>query len=299
MSEELPDTKIFSTTDDFASKFFVEPKPAANVSFAAASDTGKVRQNNEDHFAVLHRSRSQNLLSTNLPRDKFAAIRDEAYAFVVTDGLGGAVAGELASRIVMEEAWDLSAQAGSWVMKFHDFSAQHLEQRLNAYALKMQRKLVEFTQAHPDTRGMGTTWTSAYVVGWDAVIAHVGDSRAYVYREGKLQQLTEDHTVAQSFENVGMDEEQTKPFRHLLTNAFDSQKEEVTLDVQHFQLQPKDRLLLCTDGLSDLVPQEQLIELLEKVADPRDLCNALIAKALSYGGKDNVTVVVADFSKVD
>ncbi len=299
MSDELEDTKPFAKADDFASKFFVNQKPPANVRFAAASDAGKVRSNNEDHFAVVHRYRSQNLLSTNLPREHFSAIRDEAYAFVVTDGLGGAVAGELASRIVMEEAWDLSAQAGSWVMKFHNLSDHQFEERLNAYASKMQKKLVEFSNANPNTRGMATTWTSVYVVGWDAIIAHIGDSRAYVYRDGTLQQLTLDHTIGQAFEEAGVATEEAQKYRHILTNALDSQGDEAALDVGHFELQHNDRMLLCTDGLSDVVPEGELIELFRDMVEPRGLCNALIARALDRGGKDNITVIIADFSKPD
>jgi len=296
MSEELPETETFTENEEFASQFFVTPKPTVSVQFAATSDTGKVRKKNEDHFAVLHRYRSQNLLSTNLPREKFPAIRDDAYVFVVTDGLGGAACGEMASRVAMEEAWDLSAKASSWVMRFSDLPGQQMQERLNAYAAKIQKRLVEYVKDYPAASGMATTWTSAYVVGWDLVIAHIGDSRAYVYRDGALQQLTQDHTLAQSFEILGIPKDEADKYRHVLTNALDSSGKDATMEVRHHLLSDGDRLLLCTDGLSDLVPEEQISEILGDVANTRMACQSLLDKALELGGKDNVTLILADFT---
>ncbi|TWU08922.1 Serine/threonine phosphatase stp [Symmachiella macrocystis] len=301
MSDDLPppDTEFYAQPGDFASRFFVDPKTAVRVRFGSASDTGLVRENNEDHFAVLHRYRSQNMLSTNLPREKFSAIRDEAFAFVVTDGLGGAAAGEMASRVVMEEAWELSAQASSWVMQFHNLSSQQLRERLESYALRMQQKLVQISERYPNTKGMGTTWTTAYIMGWDAVIAHIGDSRAYIFRDGKLKQLTRDHTLAQAMKDSGMTPGVADRFHHLLTNVLDSIGGETILDVEHVSLQHGDRLLLCTDGLSDMVPENKIVEIMGSVDEPRAACRALIAKALENGGKDNVTVVLGKFTDIE
>lgn len=298
MSQNLRDTVPFLAADDFASRFFVTPSASVGVTYGGATHVGNVRDNNEDHFSVIHRLRSQHFLLTNLARENLPAFRDEAYAFVVADGLGGAAAGELASRLVMEEAWELSAQASSWVMKFHDLSAQQIRERLDAYVARMHEKLVKLSEGNPQLEGMGTTWTSAYTAGWDAVLAHVGDSRAYLHREGELCQLTRDHTLAQELADQGIERERSDRFRNVVTNTLGGKRSEAIPDVEHIALQSGDRLLLCTDGLSDLVSDQQIAEIVRTVETPQAACDALIAKALKAGGKDNVTVVLAAFSEV-
>lgn len=299
MSQRLSDTAPFVAPEDFASRFFVGSSPAINVTYGGASDIGNVRDNNEDHFAVIHRFRSQHMLLSNLPRENVPAFRDEAFVFVVTDGMGGAAAGELASRFVMEEAWDLSGQASSWVMRIHDISSQQLQERLDAYASRMHEKLIRLSKDDPKLDGMGTTWTSAYVVGWDAVLAHVGDSRAYLYRDGELKQLTRDHTLAQELEDRGVARENTERFRNVLTNSLGGKHSEAIADVQHLTLEHDDRLLLCTDGLSDQVDKNMVVQILKKADTPQSACDMLISAALKAGGKDNITAIVAAFRRAE
>src|SRR5262249_1738152 len=152
-------------------------------------------------------------------------------------------------------------------------------------------KLVQVAQDNPRLEGMGTTWTSAYVVGWDAIIAHIGDSRAYIYREDKLNRLTRDHTLGQALADRGAGKEESDQFRHIVTNTLGGRNGEGVPDVEHVILQSGDRLLLCTDGLSDCVPHAEISEVLRQVAEPQAACDALIERALNHGGKDNVTVV--------
>jgi len=296
---DLKDTVHLEVQEDFASRFFVEPSVGIAVSYGGATHVGNVRENNEDHFAVIHRFRSQHLLLTNLPRENLPNFRDEAYAFIVADGLGGAAAGELASRLVMEEAWELSAQATSWVMKFHDATSQQLRERLEAYTTRMHEKLLKIAEENPRLHGMGTTWTSAYVLGWNAIIAHVGDSRAYLFREGNLRQLTRDHTLAQALADLGVAQEKIDSFRNVLTRTLGGKHNEAVPDAEHVVLQDGDRLLLCTDGLSDQISDADIAAVLGKVSAPQAACDALIAAALKAGGRDNITAVLAAFEKVD
>lgn len=298
MSHNLTDTVPHVQAEDFASRFFVTPSATVAVTYGAATHIGNVRDNNEDHFAVIHRFRSQHLLATNLPRENLHAFRDEAYVFVVTDGLGGAASGELASRLVLEEAWELSAQASSWVMRFKDLSTQQIRERLDAYAAKMHEKLIKLSESNPRLEGMGTTWTSAYITGWDAVLAHVGDSRAYVYRDGTLRQLTRDHTLAQELIDRGVDRDKTKRFRNVVTNTFGGKTTEAKVDVEHITLQNGDRLLLCTDGLTELVSEPKIAEIIRMAESPQPAVSALIKAALDAGGQDNITVVLASFHEV-
>src|SRR5580704_7082456 len=163
----LPNTAEYGPEQTFASQFFVGSAPPVFVQFGGATHVGRVRTNNEDHFAVIRRSRAQELLLSNLPSGCVSPTEDAAYCLIVADGLGGAAAGEWASRLALQKAWDLAGAASSWVMKFHDVSAQQVRERTEAFASEMHRTLEEYGQADPELTGMGTTWTSAYVVAWD------------------------------------------------------------------------------------------------------------------------------------
>lgn len=299
MSGQLDDTVTAPMSEDFASRFFVPSTEKVAASFGGASHVGKVRANNEDHFAIVHRLRSQHFELTNLPRENLPAFRQEAYLLIVADGIGGAAAGELASRFAMEAAWELSAQASSWVMKLHGLSDQQIRERIEAYALRMHESLLQAARDKPELAGMGTTWTSAYVTGWDCILAHIGDSRAYLFRAGEVIRLTRDHTLAQLLVDEGMKREQAAPFRHVVMNSLGGSSGDVIPDVDHVMLQSGDRLMLCTDGLSDLVTSPEIATILRTVPNPQDACDKLIESALDRGGKDNVTVIVTDVRTID
>jgi protein phosphatase len=251
---------------------------SVTVQFGGATHIGLVRRNNEDHFAVIRRNRSQEVLLSNLPADALSPSGDAAYWLIVADGLGGARAGEWASRLAVQTAWDLAEQASSWVMKFHDLTAQHIRERTEAFASEMHRTLLEYGQDRELT-GMGTTWTSANVVGWDALIAHVGDSRAYHFRRGDLRQITRDQTVAQELIDRGVPPEQAAQMRNALTNMLGGRHDAVSPDVSHLALEDGDRLLLCTDGLTNLVADREIAEVVGRPLPPQAACDALIELA--------------------
>jgi protein phosphatase len=143
---------------------------------------------------------------------------------------------------------------------------------------------------------MGTTLTGAYVIGLDAFIAHVGDSRAYLYRERALTRLTSDHTLAQEMLDAGLPAPEAK--RHVLTNVLGGAKRDVRIDFHHVQLRDGDRLLFCSDGLTEMVADERIASLLAENVDPQAACQVLIDAALANGGRDNVTAVVANVALV-
>jgi protein phosphatase len=290
------DTTEDHTIQDFAAGFFVEPYPAIAVRCGTATHAGKVRSNNEDHFAVISRTRSQAIVATNVPLDNLPRTTDESFMFVVADGMGGAAAGELASRMVLEKAWELANQASSWIMRLRDMSAQQVRERVDAYAAELHGMLLDRGEADPRLSGMGTTWTSAYVVGWDALIAHVGDSRAYHFCQAELQQVTRDHTLAQAYLDRGAPVEQIAKMRHILTNSLGADEHRLFVDVGHVPLIDGDRLLLCTDGLSDHISDAEISAMLGRRDPPQPTCDALVALALDRGGRDNITVVLADFA---
>ncbi|HEV3301416.1 MAG TPA: protein phosphatase 2C domain-containing protein [Planctomycetaceae bacterium] len=299
MTDIERETQEFRPLNTFGASFFAAQIPQVEVHVGAASHIGKVRSNNEDHFAVISRKRSQTLLMTNVPEQNFGAIEDEAYILVVADGMGGAQAGEWASRLALQAAWDLAGRASSWIMRFRDLEAQQAQARVDAYVQEIHQTLVDYGQADPELTGMGTTWTSAYIVGWDAVIMHIGDSRAYLHRRGSIQQITKDHTLAQALIDSGIPPEDTTRVRHVLTNSLGGRAEQlVSPDVRHVPLEDGDRLLLCTDGLSDLVSDSEIADEIVRAGHPQAACDALIELALARGGKDNVTVVLAQTTRL-
>jgi PPM family protein phosphatase len=292
-SNELDDTDSYLTDDKFADKFFAPAGSPLFYSFGAASHAGKVRPNNEDHFAVVERRRSSELLLSNLDTECRALADDSVYCAVVADGMGGERFGEFASRLALETMFHLARNATSWVMKFTDFEAQQIRQRVKAYVQEIQKGLKRYVEADPALAGMGTTWTSALCLGRDVLVVHLGDSRCYTLRQQELRQITHDETVAQAFVDAGKDAVDVKQFRHLLLNHFGGDKQEVTAQIHHVRLEAGDRLLLCTDGLTDMVGDDEISQILQQISSPQAASDNLVARALDHGGKDNVTAVVA------
>jgi PPM family protein phosphatase len=295
MSSDAQDTAEFRSDHGFASEFFVPPSQPIGVEFGGASHVGLVRDKNEDHFSIVRRVRTQELLLTNLGEDAPPRSEDEAYCFVVADGMGGAAAGETASRVAIQKASDLTDQASSWVMRLRSLAAQQVQERLDAFVTEIHRTLREMGEADPDLAGMGTTWTSVYVVGWNALVAQIGDSRGYLWRDGSLKQFTRDQTLAQVLIDTGVPAEKTQGVRHILTNSLGGKSQVIVPDVGHLRLQDGDRLLLCTDGLTDQIPEDEIIGVFNAASPPQVACDELIKLALDHGGTDNITVIVAEF----
>ena len=262
--------------------------------FGAASHVGLRRPNNEDHYAVVQRSRTRKILLTSVDTTGVRLPDDDAYSMIVADGMGGCGFGELASELVVRIGWELAAAAPFWVMKFNPAAIDKIHEKIAAYGRQLQQELRDYAAADPELAGMGTTWTCGYLMGRDAIIAHVGDSRAYLFRDQAIRQLTRDHTFAQTLRDVGVPAEQTEQYEHLLVNSFGARAEDVKIDIDHVPLEDGDRLLVCSDGLTDMVTDEELTSALVEFAGAQAACDALIERALSNGGRDNVTVIVAD-----
>jgi protein phosphatase len=211
----------------------------------------------------------------------------------VVDGMGGMKSGEMASRLALQTMVELSSQATSWVMKFTDLNAQQIEQSVGAYVKRIHAALQEHGQANPEMHNMGTTCTSAHLLGRHAVVVHLGDSRDYRYRGGKLSQVTRDATMAQSLIDAGMDPDSVSKFNHVLVNSFVGENENAVGTIHRLDFDPLVSLLLCTDGLTDMVSDDDIARELGRHSTPQATCDALVKLALANGGKDNVTVVLA------
>jgi protein phosphatase len=207
--------------------------------------------------------------------------------------MGGANFGEFASRLALRTLFQLASQATSWVMKLADFERQQVRQRVGAYVDRMQRALREFVENHPQFAGMGTTCTLAYLMPPQALVFHIGDSRAYLLRDGRLEQITRDETMAQAFVDAGLDAASVKKFGHILLNTLGGQQDDVAAQIFQLEFGAGDALLLCTDGLYDMVDDAAIAQHLLRGAPAQAVCDSLLQHALDNGGRDNVTIVLA------
>jgi serine/threonine protein phosphatase PrpC len=275
------------------------PSSLVRVEFGAISHAGKIRAKNEDHFLVSKLSRKQQLLLTNVPDDQFPEhFAEDGYSMIVADGMGGMAAGEVASRMAIATGVTLFQKSPKWGFKINKREARELFHRVNTYLQEIDLALTKRSEEDRRLFGMGTTLTASYSSGVDLFVIHVGDSRAYLYRDGKLLQLTKDHTVAQAMADAGYiahEEIRHHIKRNVLTNFLGGHHGKVKADVRWLRLRDRDRLLLCSDGLNDMVDDASIARILNTHDQPPDAAQSLVDEALDRGGRDNVTVIVARY----
>jgi len=276
------------------------PSAMVEVDLAGASHQGFVRQNNEDHYLAAVIKRSLETVLTNLGDGVLPRSFDEtAYGMLVADGMGGMKAGELASSIALLRLLELAVQTPDWVMKINDReSAAIIMRRMTDRFRQIDRDLRQEGERDQSLYGMGTTLTAAASLGTELFVSHLGDSRAYLLRGERLHQLTKDHTLAQALIEAGLaeaDDSSTQAMRHVLTAALGSTGKPTDPQVQRFHLSEGDQILLCTDGLTEMVADENIKSVLLRANSSDAACQALIDLALAGGGKDNITVVLARY----
>ena len=260
--------------------------PDRHLAICGATDVGARRPNNQDTFVIadLQSGDLSNPCSrTEIPLSK------QGILLLVCDGMGGAAAGDLAARIAAEAIKQELVGAGQAV-------AEHPNESLKSAVVGANGAVFAEAKAHPEARGMGTTCTAAIVLPDRLFVAQIGDSRAYLLRDGRLQLLTRDQTMVDQLLASGAlrpDQVATFPYRNVLTQAVGTQStiEPVTSEAR---LRRGDRILLCSDGLHRPVPAPEIARILGGAADIDRVTGELIQAALAAGGPDNVTVVVAD-----
>jgi PPM family protein phosphatase len=238
-------------------------------SWAGLSDRGRVRARNEDRWSV----------------DVGLGL------FIVSDGMGGRPAGEVASEVVVAT---LPTLVATHFGSAPDLAAWDATQRLGMALTELSADLREGSQDTPRLAGMGATAVVALVSHATALIAHVGDSRAYLWRERSLHRLTRDHSLAQELSDAGAITDQQAaehPARGQLTRYI-GMVGEVLPDARRITLRPADRLLLCSDGLTAMLDDARIQVILNDCPDPHHACRALVGAANDAGGTDNITVLV-------
>jgi PPM family protein phosphatase len=300
MDQKLDDAdrrKLLSSVlnaDDF------EPASAlVRADLAARSHRGRVLKENEDHYLVVRLGRCEETLYTSLISAEVSQRFDEyGYAAVVADGIGGKGIGAVAARLAVSTLANLARRFGQWNLRVDPEIAAEIMDRSRWFYDRTHDAVRRWFSAHREVGPMASALTGVYSAGNDLFVAHVGHSRCYLFRKGLLTQLTRDQTLR---ERLASSPQPTPVARaledvqHILTNAIGTAGNGPGVIVEHFQLVDDDTLLLCTNGLTDLVPDNDIADTLASRRSLQEQCDLLVDAALANGGTDNVTVVLASY----
>ncbi len=296
--QSVPATEIGSTPRN-GSATKLGPARALTTESFGTTDKGKVRSANEDQFVTATLMRALWIEQSSLQQSQMQYSDDRGHVFIVADGMGGAQGGEKASALAVGAIEQFLLNALRWLLTLNG-SEEAQVLRDFKIALRSADACVCAAAANdPGLSGMGTTLTMAYSLGADLFVAHVGDSRCYLYRGGALHQLTHDHTLVGELVDKGLiqpEDAGAHPFRHVITNVVGGPKAGLHAEVHRVGLDPGDTLLLCTDGLTGMVPDAQIVSVLQSSATAQAASQELVRLANEQGGKDNVTAVVARYS---
>ncbi len=252
--------------------------PDVRIRYAAKTDVGMKRTHNEDYFALI----------------------EDEQLFMVADGMGGHASGEVASKLaaeVMGEFYRHSKdQDATWPYRY-DHNLSYVENRLVASIRLANAKIHESAAKNPQLRGMGTTVVSFIIKGNSAFVAHVGDSRCYRVRDGVIHLLTRDHSLLEDYKEArpDMTEEEARNFPHknVITRAL-GMRDNVVVDIARVDLEDGDRFVLCSDGLSGMLTDEQIHDITKRNQDLEAAVGELIDRANEAGGTDNITAMVVE-----
>lgn len=251
------------------------------------TDVGQVREHNEDNFLVADLTRK----SREFEAGQVQVLGRSGAVFGVCDGMGGAAAGEVASQLAVDIIYDRLSEAKP------PKNREDLARRLVRAVQDAGVRIFGEARADRSRRGMGTTSTIATLMDDRLFLAQVGDSRAYILRDGDLTQVTRDQSLVNQLIEAGqLTEEEAETFEHnnIILQALGT-SEVVQVDLTYVDLRADDTLLICSDGLSGMVRSEDIRGVLTEVEDPSEACAKLIAGANEAGGHDNVTVVIVKF----
>jgi protein phosphatase len=266
------------SSDDLVKRNVMQSPPrGTRLKSSARTSIGQVRENNEDNV---------NLWA-----------QDDSVLAIVADGMGGAAGGEEASRLAVEAIQnELISSDQTGLQAFQSLSEDNIAQAMREIIRHANSNIVSRAASDPNLRGMGTTVTLAFVRDMQAIVAHVGDSRAYLVsaRDHSITQITADHSFVEALVAAGhitQEQAEDHPMKNVLYRAL-GQTDDVDVDVYHTRMRPGDLLVLCSDGLTRHVKSAEIAEIALGANDPETVSQRLIDLANERGGEDNVSVVV-------
>jgi protein phosphatase len=262
------------------------------------TDPGKVRMTNQDHFLIAELVRALWIHQTSLPQSEMRYGRNRGHIFLVADGMGGHRGGGVASALTVSTIETFVLHVLKRFSNLQTTDEQGVLKDLQTALCQADARLNEESVQHPQFTGMGTTLTMAFVSGWKLFVIHAGDSRCYLFRRGNLRQLTCDHTVVGELLRRGIIKRENAghhQYRHVVTNILGGGSVGVQADVVRTDLEPGDAVLLCSDGLTDMLDDAQIAAILGDERNSQSACERLVAEANERGGEDNITAVVVHF----
>ena len=256
--------------------------PGVKMIVSAATDVGRTRSTNEDAFAILDVASGRAVEAVGA--DQAIEIQDRGVLLAVSDGMGGAQAGEVASALVLDSLQRALAREAKGA----------IHEQLEAAVQRANRNVFEEARSE-NKHGMGATLVALFVRGDEAYIAEVGDSRGYLLRKGRLRQMTRDQSLVQMLVDQGVmspEEARHSPRKNVILQAMGLARD-VRVAIGRLRLRRGDRFVLCSDGVTNPVADAELQQIVTS-SDPRAACQTIIALANERGGDDNETVIVAD-----
>ncbi|HBA61923.1 MAG TPA: Stp1/IreP family PP2C-type Ser/Thr phosphatase [Elusimicrobia bacterium] len=249
------------------------------IDFSAATNPGKVREKNEDSFLLA----------------------PEADLAIVADGMGGHNSGEVASSLAVKVTREKYDSLNRDKLKPNPYDEKYsLESNQLGFAVQLANSVIyEAGNATPDNKGMGTTLTAAILRSPKLCLAHIGDSRAYLFREQAMKQITEDHSLVMEHVRKGLitkEQAEVSPLQNILTRALGAQKTPA-IDLVEVELREGDRILMCTDGLFKAVKEKEIEAVLKTHNEDAKACETLVSAANANGGPDNITLVIGTVRK--
>ncbi len=248
------------------------------IRYAAKTDVGMKRSHNEDYFSLI----------------------EDEQLFIVADGMGGHASGEVASKMAAEAISEFyqrtKDEEATWPYKM-DRQLNYTENRLVCGIKLANYRIFHAAASEIRFKGMGTTVVTALVQGDRVYIAHVGDSRCYRVRKGAIQQMTRDHSLLEDYKDAKPDmtpeDEKNFPHKNVITRAL-GMRETVQVDSKSVKIEDGDVFLLCSDGLSGMVPDDQILEIVDSSSNLEDAVSKLVDAANRAGGVDNITALVLE-----
>jgi PPM family protein phosphatase len=274
---------------------------ALAVKAFGVTDKGRVRPSNEDQFLSAELTKAMRIWQTSLPEPKAQFGMERGHLFLVADGMGGHRAGEQASALAVVAIEQFTLNTFKWFFDSNGPEAQRVLTQFQTALHQADARILEEATEHPELSGMGTTVTMAFQLDTQLCVVHVGDSRAYLYGDEELYQLTHDHTLmAEMLRRGEIQPEQAAEhrLRHVITNVVGGTEAGVHVEAHALNVHAGDRLLLCSDGLTEMMTDEAIASVLRAEGDPEAACMKLVAQANEAGGRDNITVLIVRFDTV-
>lgn len=292
----------WESDSDLLENGFPPPSSTMRVEFGAQSRRGRTRSENEDNYLIIELGRHQHTLLTSLPETVVGRRFDEfGYAMVVADGMGGNGAGETASRLALVTLVQLVLYYGRWNLRVNERVAREILDRAERFYRHVD-SAVTFESVTGSVTGLQTTLTATFGAGQDLFFAHVGHSRAYLFRDGELMRLTRDHTLGRGrVTRIGLAplvdvNARGRDLKHVLTGSIGmADPSGLHIDLERLRLRDGDVVLVCTNGLTDALDEAEIAEILRSAVPPGELCQTLVDRAIEADGQDDATALIGHY----